>query len=124
MRYAEVLLMHAEAVNELDGPTEEVYNAINPIRARTGVEMPPLASGLTKDQMRQAIRKERRIELAFEGFRYDDVKRWKIAEERLTMDASEGFINRSFEKRNYHWPLPQSEVNKSNGILLQNPDYL
>jgi hypothetical protein len=124
MRYAEVLLMHAEAVNELDGPTAEVYNAINPIRARTGVEMPPLADGLTRDQMRQAIRKERRIELAFEGFRYDDVKRWKVAEERLTMDASEGVINRTFEKRNYHWPLPQSEVDKSNGILLQNPDYL
>ncbi|MDR2626932.1 MAG: RagB/SusD family nutrient uptake outer membrane protein [Dysgonamonadaceae bacterium] len=124
MRYAEVLLMHAETVNELDGPTEEVYNAINSIRARTGVEMPPLASGLTKDQMRQAIRRERRIELAFEGFRYDDVKRWKVAEERLNMDASEGIINRTFEKRNYHWPLPQSEVDKSNGILLQNPDYL
>jgi hypothetical protein len=118
-----VLLMHAETVNELDGPTEEVYNAINSIRARKGVEMPPL-SGLTKDQMRQAIRKERRIELAFEGFRYDDVKRWKIAEERLNMDASEGVVNRTFEKRNYHWPLPQSEVDKSNGILLQNPDYI
>ncbi|MDR2627350.1 MAG: RagB/SusD family nutrient uptake outer membrane protein [Dysgonamonadaceae bacterium] len=124
MRYAEVLLMHAEAVNELDGPTEEVYNAINSIRARTGVDMPPLASGLTKDQMRQTIRKERRIELAFEGFRYDDVKRWKIAEERLNMEASEGVVNRTFEKRNYHWPLPQAEVDKSNGILLQNPDYI
>jgi hypothetical protein len=124
MRYAEVLLMHAEAVNELDGPTEEVHRAINQIRARTGIEMPPLASGLTKDQMRQAIRKERRIELAFEGFRYDDVKRWKIAEERLNMDASEGVLNRTFEKKNYHWPLPQSEVDKSNDILLQNPDYL
>ncbi|MDR2763806.1 MAG: RagB/SusD family nutrient uptake outer membrane protein [Tannerella sp.] len=124
MRYAEVLLMHAEVVNELDGPVEEVYNAINQIRARTGIAMPPLAGGLTKEQMRQAIRKERRIELAFEGFRYDDVKRWKVAEEKLNMDASEGVVNRTFEKRNYHWPLPQSEIDKSNGILLQNPDYL
>jgi hypothetical protein len=124
MRYAEVLLMHAEVVNELDGPVEEVYSAINQIRGRTGVEMPSLKSGLNKEQMRQAIRKERRIELAFEGFRYDDVKRWKIAEERLNMDASEGVVNRTFEKKNYHWPLPQSEVDKSNGILLQNPDYM
>jgi hypothetical protein len=123
MRYAEVLLSFAEAANEVDGPTNEVYTAINQIRARVGVAMPPLPSGLTKDQMRQAIRKERRVELAFEGFRYDDLKRWKIAEERLNMDASEGTINRTFERKNYHWPIPQSEIDKSNGILLQNPDY-
>jgi hypothetical protein len=123
MRYAEVLLSFAEAVNEIDGPTSEVYNAINQIRARVGVALPPLPSGLTKDQMRQAIRKERRVELAFEGFRYDDLKRWRIAEERLNMDASEGVINRTFERKNYHWPIPQSEIDKSNGILLQNPDY-
>lgn len=123
MRYAEILLMHAEAVNEVDGPTQDVYDAINQIRSRSDVKMPDLPAGLTKDQMRQAIRKERRIELSFEGFRYDDVKRWRIAEEKLNIDPSEGVIPRYFEKKNYHWPIPQSEINKSRGILLQNPDY-
>lgn len=123
MRYAEVLLMYAEAANEIDGPTQEVHNAINQIRSRADIQMPNLPSNLTKDQMRQAIRKERRIELAFEGFRYDDVKRWRIAEERLNMSQVEGVASRSFEKKNYHWPIPQSEIDKSNGVLVQNPDY-
>ena len=115
--------MYAEAANEIDGPTQEVHNAINQIRSRADIQMPNLPSNLTKDQMRQAIRKERRIELAFEGFRYDDVKRWRIAEERLNMSQVEGVASRSFEKKNYHWPIPQSEIDKSNGVLVQNPDY-
>lgn len=123
MRYAEVLLMYAEAVNELDGPTQDVHDAINQIRGRSDIQMPKLPQNLTKDQMRQAIRKERRIELAFEGFRYDDVKRWRIAEERLNIDLIEGIVPRYFEQKNYHWPIPQSEIDKSNGILIQNPNY-
>lgn len=123
MRYAEVLLMFAEAANEVDGATAEVYKAINQIRQREDIGMPPLAVGLSKAQMRVAIRKERRIELAFEGFRYDDIRRWKIAEEKLNIDASEAVIPRSFEKKNYVWPIPQAEINKSKGILIQNPDY-
>ncbi|MGV8134139.1 MAG: RagB/SusD family nutrient uptake outer membrane protein [Mangrovibacterium sp.] len=123
MRFAEVLLMYAEAANEVDGATADVYNAINQIRNREDVEMPDLKAGLSKDEMREAIRHERRIELAFEGFRYDDVKRWKIAEDKLNMTQKEGVISRSFEKKNYHWPLPQSEIDVCNGILLQNTDY-
>ena len=123
MRYAEVLLMYAEAANEVDGPTEAVQSSLNQIRARGDVQMPPVPTNLTKDQMRNKIRRERRIELAFEGFRYNDLKRWKIAEERLNMTAEEAVIPRSFEKRNYHFPIPQTEINKSNGILTQNPDY-
>lgn len=123
MRYAEVLLMYAEAANEVDGPTEAVQSALNQIRARGDIQMPPVPTNLTKDQMRQKIRKERRIELAFEGFRYNDLKRWKIAEERLNMSAEEAIIPRKFEKRNYRFPIPQSEIDKSRGILTQNPDY-
>lgn len=123
MRYAEVLLMFAEAANEVDGPTDAVRNAINQVRDRADVKMPAIPAGLTKDQMREKIRKERRIELCFEGFRFNDLKRWKIAEERLNMTAEQAVVARKFEKRNYHWPIPQTEINKSNGILKQNPDY-
>ena len=124
MRYAEVLLMFAEAANEVDGPTSEVYDAINRIRHRSDILMPDLPAGYSKEQMRSKIRQERRIELSFEGFRYDDLKRWKIAEEKLhNKTMFEGGNPQRFEKKNYHWPIPQAEINKSNGILIQNPDY-
>jgi hypothetical protein len=115
--------MYAEAANEVDGPTPEVYNAINEIRSRADVDMPGLPAGLTKEQMRSSIRHERRVELAFEGFRYDDLKRWQIAEQVLTMPASESIVAKTFLKKNYHLPLPQSEIDKNHGILVQNPDY-
>jgi len=124
MRYAEVLLNYAEAANEVDGPTADVYSAINQIRNRENVKMPPLTAGLSKDQMRDAIRHERRIELAFEGFRYDDLKRWKIAEQKLNMTQEEGVVSRFFAKKNYHFPLPQGEIDLNQGTLVQNPDYL
>ena len=123
MRYAEVLLMYAEAANEVDGPTAAVYSAVNQIRNRADINMPALPAGLNKDQMRVAIRHERRIELAFEGFRYDDLKRWKIAEQALTIPASEAIFSKTFLKKNYHLPLPQSEIDISHGVLIQNPDY-
>ena len=80
IRYAEVLLNFAEAANEDVGPTAEVYDAINAVRGRPGVDMPPIPLGLTKEQMRERIWNERRVELAFEGVRYRDIRRWKIAE--------------------------------------------
>jgi hypothetical protein len=123
MRFAEVLLMFAEAANEVDGPSAAVYNAVNQIRNRADILMPPLPAGLSKDQMRTAIRHERRIELAFEGFRYDDLKRWKIAEQLLNIPASESVIAKTFQKKNYHLPLPQGEIDINRGILVQNPDY-
>ena len=123
MRYAEVLLMYAEAANEVDGPTPKVYNAINEIRSRADVQMPGLPTGLTQDQMRSSIRHERRVELAFEGFRYDDLKRWKIAAQVLNMPASESIVPKTFIEKNYHFPLPQVEIDKNHGILVQNSDY-
>src|SRR5205823_8115010 len=76
-RYGEVLLNYAEAQNEyLDAPDASVYNAINQIRQRPSVNMPVIPAGLTKDQMRTAIRHERAIELAFEDHRWYDVMRW------------------------------------------------
>jgi len=74
-RYAEVLLNHAEAAYEL-GKTGEALTAINQIRAR--VELPPVST-----ISREAIRHERRIELAFESHRYWDLRRWRIAQQKL-----------------------------------------
>lgn len=78
-RLAEIYLNLAEAENESNGPTADVYNAINTIRAR--VQMPGLPMGLTKEQMRVRIRRERRVELAIEEHRFWDVRRWKILDQ-------------------------------------------
>lgn len=120
MRYADVLLLYAEAQNELNGPDESVHNAINTVRNR--VDMPDVPEGLSQDEMRETIRHERRIELAFEGLRYYDIKRWRIAEEVLN-NVTDGIIDYQFEERFYQWPLPQNEIDKSQGELEQNPDY-
>lgn len=121
LRLAEVLLMYAEAKNEVSGPDASVYSAINSIRERVG--MPELSQGLSKEEMRDKIKYERRIELAFEGLRYFDLKRWHIAGEILN-NVSDGLLEYNWEDRFYHWPLPQSEIDKSNGVLVQNPDYM
>ncbi len=75
-RLAELYLNLAEAENELNGPTQEAYSAVNKIRERAG--MKGLPGNLTKDEMRLRIRNERRVELAFEEHRFWDVRRWKI----------------------------------------------
>lgn len=75
IRYAEVLLSYAEAKNEVAGPDASVYSAVNQIRKRAG--LPELLSGLSKDQMRDKIRNERRVELCFEWLYYYDCLRWK-----------------------------------------------
>ncbi|MEI6142200.1 MAG: RagB/SusD family nutrient uptake outer membrane protein [Mariniphaga sp.] len=120
LRLAEILLMYAEVVNEISGPDPSVYKAINDIRAR--VNMPPLNSGLSKDEMRLKIRQERRIEMAFEGLRYFDLRRWHIAGVVLN-SVTDGLLKYKWEDRFYQWPLPQSEIDKSKGILIQNPNY-
>ncbi len=120
LRYADVLLLYAEAQNELVGPDQSVYDAVNDIRGR--VDMPDVPAGLTKEQMRENIRHERRIELAFEGLRYYDLKRWRIAEDVLN-NVTDGVLSYTFEERFYKWPIPQAEIDKSQGQLEQNSDY-
>ncbi len=137
MRYAELLLNYAEALNEYEGPNSRVYEAVNAVRERGGLFPYELPSGLTKEEMREAIRNERRIELAFEGHRFFDVRRWMIAEEtdnkmmtgmEVIRDGSSVTYNRfqvrkhNFRKAMYFWPIPHSEVAKS-PELLQNPYY-
>ncbi|MFT3704736.1 MAG: RagB/SusD family nutrient uptake outer membrane protein [Agriterribacter sp.] len=82
-RYAEVLLNYAEAQNEAVGPDASVYDAIDQIRTRAGIPtFTQVYPGATQADMRQLIRRERRIELALEGKRYFDLIRWKIAESK------------------------------------------
>lgn len=120
LRLGEVLLMYAEAQNEIAGPDQTVYDAIKTLRARVG--MPAYPDGLSKDDMRTRIRHERRIELAFEGLRHYDLLRWHTAGPVLNAVKS-SLIVYHFEDKFYHWPLPQTEIDRSSGILIQNPDY-
>lgn len=139
-RYAEILLNYAEAQNEASGPDDSVYDAVNKIRSRNGVEMPPLPAGLSQDEMREAIRQERRIELAFEEHRFYDVRRWKIAMETenepayginitkaedgsLSYERKIALEGRSFEEQHYWLPIPRQEIQSSDGQLEQNPGY-
>jgi hypothetical protein len=128
LRYAEILLNYAEAQNEASGPDASVYAALNEIRQRPGVNMPVLPAGLSQSQMRDAIRHERRIELAFEEHRYFDVRRWGIAKTVLngqfyTMSIDKvggGFTyqlipyqTRAYNDKNIVLPIPQTEIDKN-----------
>lgn len=139
MRYAEFLLNFAEAANEYGGPSwqldgKDAYWAINEIRNRAG--LPNLAAGLTKKQMQERIRHERRVELCMEYARYFDTRRWLIAEETdggsfsgMNVDVDgEAFFKRTvfetrvFRKSFYLFPIPQTEINK-NVNMVQNPGW-
>lgn len=135
-RYAEVLLNYAEAQNELNGPDQSVYDAINRIRLRAG--QPDLPAGLSKDEMREKIRQERRVELAFESKYFYDIRRWKTAEQIFNkpiygMKITEKNGELVYEKipvrtvtfnpaKNYLMPIPQYAMDQ-NPKLVQNPGY-
>lgn len=125
IRYAEILLNYAEAMNEAYGPSTEVYNALNAIRYRAGItgsvaDRADLTS--SKENMRRFIRKERTVELAFEEHRSWDVRRWNVATEALSRNIygvdvdSDGKVsrkvaqNRVFEGKMYLYPIPETEV--------------
>lgn len=113
LRYADVLLMYAEAQNEDVGPDASVYDAVNEVRSRVG--MPDLAVGLDQDQMRQAIRDERRFEFGFEGTRLFDLYRWGIAEDRFENGVT--FHNRNYDSPKHDlWPIPQVELDNNENI--------
>lgn len=122
MRFAEVLLIYAEAMNEVQGPVQEVYNAVNRVRNRVG--MPDLPSGLTKDQMRERIYHERRVELCSEATRLEDLIRWRRLEEVIEKKHLNPGVNYvvDFEEYEYLWPIHQQEIDV-NPNLVQNPGY-
>lgn len=137
-RLGEQYLNYAEALNEAQGPVSDVYKYVNAIRDRSG--LPPLAAGLSKDEMRKKVRHERRIELAFETHRYFDTRRWKIADSTANlvmygMNISQGasindnvfykrtYINkRTFDQKCYLWPIAQGVIDK-NPNIVQNPGW-
>lgn len=124
LRYADVLLMYAEAKNEVSGPDATVYKAINDVRGRPGINMPAVdeAKYNTKDKLRDYIRHERRIEFALEGQRYNDLKRWNIAHIKLPTLQTPSGTPLVFDLKNYVLPFPQSELD-NNPFLVQNDGY-
>ncbi|RXK58014.1 RagB/SusD family nutrient uptake outer membrane protein [Lacibacter luteus] len=125
LRYADILLMYAEAKNEATGPDATVYAAMDLVRGRTGIAMPATdqAKYNTKEKLRDYIRHERRIEFALEGQRYNDLKRWNIAHVKLPTLVTPANVPLKFELKNYLLPFQQSERD-NNPKLEQNDGYL
>ncbi len=125
IRLADVKLMYAEAQNESKGPDSSVYTEVNSVRKRAG--LPGLPEKLTKDQMREKIRHERMVELAGEGQRYADIRRWGIGKavvDKVWMTNFYGtkIRERGFPDHYYLWPIPQQEMDL-NDKLVQNPNW-
>ena len=137
-RYAEVLLSYAEARNEATGPDQSVYDAINEVRDRS--DLPDLPLGLNQADMRKAILRERRVELAFEDKRLPDLLRSRLAEVKLngtvhaikidivggntvyTVVPAGGGTKVFDPAKNYVLPIPQYAIDV-NPQLEQNPNY-
>ncbi len=112
MRYADVLLMYAEAANEAEGgPSSKAYEAINEVRERAEVD--PLPAGLSKDAFFEKIRTERRLELSFEVSRYFDLIRWGLGSEMPGFQAG----------KNELIPIPQVEIAQNQNLLPNNPGW-
>lgn len=150
IRLSDLYLMYSEALNETKAaPDAEVYEYIQRVRTRAGLD----AGGdilntwqmystnpskpMTKDGMRKIIHQERMIELALEGHRYWDLKRWKLATEYFNKPIQgwnifksdvEGFYEvenifyRNFSTKDYLWPISQNELLR-NPNLIQNPGW-
>jgi len=144
MRLAHLFLLYAEALNESAGPTDEVYDYINQVRERAGLPTVQLswtnfstnpAKYTSKDGMREIIQQEQLIELAFEGQRFWDLRRWKTAPQEYNRKPISGWdlsqsdpvfyyrpkvINdQRFGIKDYFWPIRDRDllVNKN---LVQN----
>ena len=155
MRYAEILLIYAEAKYELDGTISDadLDLTINALRTRAGFNVRLTNAFVTANNldMREEIRRERTVELALEGFRYDDLIRWKIAETVLPQELlgakftaadwvgtnpntlklnadniliTESAANRKFQaNKDYLYPVPLNEISLSGGNVTQNPNW-
>ncbi|UZJ66426.1 RagB/SusD family nutrient uptake outer membrane protein [Sphingobacterium sp. KU25419] len=134
------MLNFAEAQNYVTGPNQAIYDAINKVRELHG-GLPPLSNNLSQSDMLTRIMQERKVELAFEGHRFWDLRRWKIAEQTLNnkyfhgMKITEENGQKKYEvfelknvpkqvflPKHYLMPIPLTEINK-NKNLVQNPSY-
>lgn len=122
LRYADVVLMYAEAQNEL-GNTSAALTAVNSVRARArrGAAATVLPDLNITDQglMREAVWKERRIELAMEHERFFDIVRWGISQQALHAAGKTNFL----ASRDVLLPIPQTQIDLSKNVLKQNPGY-
>lgn len=143
MRVADLYLLYAEALNEVSGPGNETYNWINQVRARAGLNTVESSWAsfssdnskyTTKTGLRDIIQQERLIELAFEGQRFWDLRRWKKAHTVMSVpvkgwdteqaDAASYYkeiilFNQNFRLRDYFWPIEINELLR-NKKLVQN----
>lgn len=143
LRYAEVLLTYAEACIELGGANidQAMLDAtINKIRLRPDVLM-PVVTTLNQAELREIVRRERMVELALEGLRLFDIRRWKTAEFVIpgtvkgmtyndpanpgTLKTVEltGYIKEFNPSKHYLWPVPFNEITLNPNLLPQNPNY-
>ena len=126
LRYADVILMLAEASNELgDGATaaknvELIRNRASGNLGSGRTVLPPIAF-VDQPQMRTAIKNERRWEFAMEGYRFYDLVRWTPATDNI--DATNVLGGLGYQSRNALYPIPQPAINLSGGKLVQNPNY-
>lgn len=123
IRYADIVLLAAEAANEIGGEdnVDLALNYLEQVRARARGSNPNILPKVTtrdQEELRQAIRHERQVELGMENERFYDLIRWEIDVE--TMHAA-GHTN--YQLRNRFYPIPQAEIDRSGGVLIQNPDY-
>lgn len=117
LRYADVLLMYSEAVNELSGPTTDAYGTINQVRERA--RLPDLTPGLSQSDFRDSVYRERRWEFVQEGQRWFDlVRTGRLVESVKKVPAKAAVIS---DKDNL-FPIPQAEINV-NPSLTQNPGW-
>jgi hypothetical protein len=155
MRYAEILLINAEAKFELNGSISDadLNLTVNALRTRAGmtVKLTNAFAAANNLSMREEIRRERTVELALEGFRYDDLIRWKTAETVLPKELlgakfiaadwpgtspstlrlnaeniviAEPANTRKFQaNRDYLYPVPLNEISTSGNNVKQNPNW-
>lgn len=142
-RLAEMYLNYAEAMNEVDGPTKVVRDAVNLVRARSGVIEIPVELTADKQSMRTRIHRERAIELCFEEHRWWDARRWSTGEEgelatkwfggpfnRMVITKSgntvtyneASYFTRIYQPNNNLYQIPLGEMYK-NPLFVQNPGY-
>lgn len=143
-RFPEIYLNYAEAMNEAFGPSATgpatldmtALDAINAVRTRAAVGIGVIDPGVNQQELEDKIRSERRVELAFETHRYWDARRWMIADQviggtvrgvNIIKEGTDSFTyspftveERTWNDRLYYYPIPQGEVNKSNGVIVQN----
>lgn len=135
-RLAEIYLNFAEAENEANGPTAEAYAAVNTVRARAG--MPDFPAGLSQDEFREKLRRERRVEFALEENRFYDIRRWEILDQvgkittgmewtkhddgTLTNQRIVTIRRQSWEDKYKLFPIPLGETIKMPG-MTQNPGW-